>query len=149
MTQLTANSALIRAFLNFNEWFTVSLPPTDNQCRLPRIVKGKPAMFPTKDYTDWKDKAKQEWNDFVDVCLKGATFPLYEPALNNQLSFDYRLFKDSDRTDNMNRTKPLTDFFHGKLFNDDRHVKLNLLLPVKIDKINPRIEVCLIPTVYS
>ena len=178
MTQVITDvitSIPVDSLFTKEDWLTLPLPPTDNNCRLPRVVKGKANMFPSKAYTEWKQLAELEWQVFLssaiinnrkDIrhqltlvrCRSLATqaddeitpylLPLYRPDIRNQYCFDYRVYKDSDRTDNMNRGKPLQDFFHGKLYHDDRHVKLNLLLPVSIDKANPRIEICLCPTIY-
>lgn len=152
-----ATSIPVDSLFTKEDWLILPLPPTDNNCRLPRVVKGKANMFPSKAYTKWKQLAELEWQVFLssaiinnrkDNEITPYLLPLYKPDIRNQYCFDYRVYKDSDRTDNMNRGKPLQDFFHGKLYHDDRHVKLNLLLPVSIDKTSPRIEICLCPTIY-
>jgi Holliday junction resolvase RusA-like endonuclease len=120
------------------------LPPTDNNLRLPKVVKRRAQLCPTKDYLSWKKKALEEWNGYA-ASMK---LPFYEPSFEQQLCFDYWLFKANNRTDSQNFEKALRDFLTGKLYTDDKHVVLRLKMPVRVDKIRPRVELSLAPKVY-
>lgn len=126
---------------------TLPIPPTDNRLKMPIIRDRKPLLIKTSEYRDWDKKAQVHWRKWQ---RENAAFQPYEPTQGNQLEFAYSLFLPSWRTDIFNYNKAIADFLGGnktnaRLFTDDHYISLRLLLPVKVDKLNPRIEIHPVP----
>lgn len=126
---------------------TLPLPPTDNTLKKPSILRGKPNLYPTQEYNLWKKQAEKAWLLFVLEVEKtlGQHWQIDVPSKYNQYEYSYRLYKADDRKDSQNFEKALRDFLSGRVYVDDRHVKLDLVMPVEIDKHNPRIEIDFCP----
>ncbi len=126
------------------------LPPTDNRRLMPYIIGRGPRLLPTSEFNAWKVKANMVWQAYKLQCYKdGIQLELVEPSLSMQYIYKYKLFKKDDRTDDQNFEKALKDFLEGRVYKDDRHVRLELVGLVEIDKVNPRIEFDLVPHILS
>jgi hypothetical protein len=129
------------------------LPPTDNNCRIPIINRGKPELIKSKEYRDWGQKAELAWLQYIkQLQADGFVFDLNnldEPSDKIRCEYNYYLFKKSNNADDQTYEKATKDFLSGKLYTDDRYVKLNLVhSQVEVDKNNPRIEIDIKPKLH-
>lgn len=146
---------------------TLPLPPTDNSTRIPiltscapylanvqgkkKMVNVRPQVINSQAYRDWKKEAEKAWQAFLtDLNTTYCQdWQIDNANKYNQYEYSYQLFKADDRKDSQNFEKALRDFLSGRVYTDDRNVKLDLQMPVEIDKLNPRIELNLEPQIYS
>lgn len=110
------------------------LPPTDN--RLRTIGWGTYKLVKSPEYRRWEEKCAHIWNDKYNFVSFITT-----PSYDNQIKICYRVFLDNKRKDIGNFEKALKDFLSKRLYPDDKWVVMDLLLPVTMDKENPRIEI--------
>jgi len=123
------------------------IPPTDNSLRIPargRLVK-------SKVYREWNENAEIYWLQWI---RSHPDFVPYAPTKQRQMEFQYCLYLPSWRSDINNYVKALNDFLGGnkttpRLFEDDHFVSLRLILPVEVDRENPRVEICPYPDNYA
>lgn len=123
------------------------LPPTDNRLRMPVARGRKVSLIKTPEYRAWSESAAIDWEIWQ---RDNPGFQPFTPDKNRQHEFTYQLFLKDWRTDIFNYNKAIADFLGGnketaRLFTDDHYVALRLILPVKVDKGNPRVEISPIP----
>lgn len=115
--------------------YTLPLPPTDNRRLMPNR-QGR--LILTTEYRKWKLTSEDLfYEQRSGLFKKNAPVPFFEPSYDDQLCIDYSLTLPDKRTDIGNYEKALKDFYKGKIYKDDKWVKFNLILPVKVDKENP------------
>lgn len=137
-------------------YLVLPLPPTDNELRIPVLVKAKgrrgfaPQIIKSPEYRDWEEEAEKVWKEWVKMVLgDGIPVTIDEPSDKIRFEYNYFLYKKSNNADDQNYEKSLRDFLSGKLYTDDRYVKLNLVHSrVEIDKENPRISLDVNPILH-
>jgi Holliday junction resolvase RusA-like endonuclease len=143
--------------INFNSFLKVMiialpLPPTDNFLRQPVIRAGRSRassalnirssygrqhveMILTGQYRKWKEKCSRKWDkSYMHI-------PMLYPTYENQISIKYKIIMDSKRKDISNFEKAIKDFLSKRLYPDDKWVKMDLILPVTVDKDKAGIEI--------
>jgi Holliday junction resolvase RusA-like endonuclease len=136
------------------------LPPTDNRRLIP-IVRKNPKPRSQKDkfiavlikaegYREWEKRAATDWWFWK---LNHPDFQPHTPSVKAQMAFDLFVYLPSNRSDIANYSKAVADFLGGgkepRLFTDDHYVSLRLVLPVTVDKFNPRVEINPVPYIYG
>lgn len=140
------------------------LPPTDNNLRIPILkkctayyskqlkmyVNFRPEIIKSEDYRNWEKLAEKAWSDWINQLKRDGYIideeQLDKPTDKIRHEYNYFLFKKSNNADDATYHKALADFLTGRLYKDDRFVKLNLVhSQVQVDKDNPRIEIDVMP----
>ena len=112
---------------------TLPLPPTDNRRLIFARYQGR--MVSSTEYRRWFENCEIKW------IVEYRDLKPLKPSFENQITIPYKLYQKDKRSDIQNYEKSLKDFLSKRLYSDDKYIKLDLILPVTIDKANPRVEI--------
>ena len=119
--------------------FILPLPPSDNE-RLIVMWKYKRFILSNK-YRNYKKEAQMEIMRQID--FSELSMPIYSPTFENQLPIYISFYLKDKRRDATDMLKCLLDTLGGLLYNSDKWVVPKFIHPYRIDKLNPRLEICL------
>lgn len=106
------------------------LPPTDNNLRSIATYLRPVQLVKTSVYRSWEKKATEAFLSWQKDG--GDTF--LDPSYQNQIKIPYSLILSNKRSDISNYEKALKDFLSKKIYKDDKWIKLDLNMPVIVNK---------------